>query len=281
MSSARMQFLGVLGHPISQSKSPLMHNAAFKELHLPYAYSAFEIPPERLKEAVQSLRLLQFRGVNVTIPHKVAIMEYLDEISEEARHIGAVNTVVNENGRWIGYNTDGIGYIRSLKEETGIQLQGKKVLVIGAGGAARAIVYSLLKEHVGKCVIANRTIDRAEELANSLSAVGPVSAVRLEEVTEQAAEFDLMVNTTSVGMVPSVDESPLPHQVLDYAKKNAIISDLIYNPRETLWLREASNRGIQAHGGLGMFIYQGAYAFEYWTGVSAPTEVMRKALDLS
>jgi shikimate dehydrogenase len=280
MVTSVFQFVGLLGHPVAQSKSPLMHNAAFRHLNLPYAYAAFDIPPEHLKEAINSLRMLNFRGANVTIPHKVAIMEYLDDISEEAKHIGAVNTLVSDKGRWIGHNTDGIGYVRSLKEETGIQLKGTKVLVLGAGGAARSIAYALLQKEAGGCWIANRTYSRAEQLAVSLSVVGSTHALPWEDISRFAGDFDLIVNTTSVGMYPSVDQMPIAAALLDQFKEEAIVSDLIYNPRQTLLLQEAAKKGIKVHGGLGMFIYQGAYAFEYWTGEKAPTETMRKAIEI-
>jgi shikimate dehydrogenase len=279
MSSPEFRFIGLLGHPVAQSKSSLMHNAAFRDLNLPYAYAAFDTPPNRLKEAMNSLRMLNFRGANVTIPHKVAIMEYLDDVSEEAKHIGAVNTLVNGNGRWVGHNTDGIGYVRSLKEETGLRLQGIKVLLLGAGGAARSIAYTLLREQVNGCWIANRTYSRADQLAGSLSAAGSTKALPWEEIPRFAADFDLIVNTTSVGMYPSIDQMPVDAALLDRFKKEAVISDLIYNPRQTLLLQQAEKRGYRVHGGLGMFIYQGAYAFEYWTGEKAPTETMRKAID--
>lgn len=194
-------------------------------------------------------------------------------------HFRTVNTVVNENGKWIGYNTDGIGYIRSLKEETGVALNGKNIVMIGAGGAARAIVYRFLKEKVASCVILNRTYSRAEALAKELESHGPVEAVRWEDREAILTDADLVVNSTSVGMVPEVDASPLNLEDLNRLSSHTIVSDLIYNPRETLLLKEASARGLTIHGGLGMFLYQGAYAFEYWTGAPAPIEAMKQAID--
>lgn len=269
---------GVFGDPIGHSKSPLMLNRAFRETGINAAYAAFHIKPGTLKDAVNGVRALNFRGVNVTIPYKVEVMDYLDEIDEGARAIGAVNTIVNDNGRLKGYNTDGIGYVRSLKEETGIDLSGRKVLMLGAGGAARAIVYALAKEGAAQIVIANRTEERAVELAADMSVYTDVKGIGTGAAGAYAREADLVINTTSAGMFPKVEELPM-----DPADLHAglLVSDLIYNPRHTRLLKEAESVGARIHGGLGMFIYQGAYAFEYWTGRPAPAEVMREAVERS
>lgn len=269
---------GVFGDPIAHSKSPLMLNRAFKEAGLNAAYAAFRIAPGTLKDAVNGIRALGFRGVNVTIPHKLEVMSYLDEIDEDARQIGAVNTIVNENGVLKGYNTDGIGYVRSLKEETGIQIAGKRVLVLGAGGAARGIVYALAKEGAAAIRIANRTAERAEELAAYARAFTEAVGFGTERIPSVIGETDIIINTTSAGMHPNVDELPMN---TDLITPGMLVSDLIYNPRITLLLREAQERGATIHGGLGMFIYQGAYAFEYWTGLPAPVAAMRDAVERS
>ena len=161
---------GVFGDPIRHSRSPIMLNRAFQEAGINAVYAAFHVRPEELGDAVRGIRALGYRGINVTIPHKVEVMQYLDEIDEGARIVGAVNTIVNEAGKLIGYNTDGIGYVRSLKEETGIELKGKSVLLLGAGGAARGVAYALAKEGAGRIYIANRTKERALELADTISA---------------------------------------------------------------------------------------------------------------
>jgi shikimate dehydrogenase len=278
LTASMFQFVGLLGHPVAQSKSPIMHNASFRKLNLPYAYAAFDIPPAKLQEAMNSFRTLQFRGANVTIPHKEAIIEYLDDISDEAKSIGAVNTLVNDAGRWIGYNTDGIGYIRSLREEMNLSLDGLNVLVLGAGGAARAIGYSLLKANVASCWIANRTTERAEQLAKQLCSYGNTTSLAWNEIPNRLPGMDVVINTTSVGMYPYEGESPLDSAWIRHLPEHSIISDLVYNPITTRLLREASDRGLRVHGGLGMFIYQGAYAFEYWTGHTAPIEMMRRTI---
>jgi len=266
---------GVIGDPIRHSKSPVMLNRAFRETGINGAYAAFHVVPERLEQAIAGVRGLGFRGLNVTIPHKVEVMKYLDEISEGARAAGAVNTIVNENGRLIGYNTDGIGYVRSLKEEAEPKLSGKTIVVLGAGGAARGILWALAQEGPAAVFVANRTEARAAELAASFPAELGISAVPWSGLRSVAAEADVVINTTSVGMSPNVDELPMDPS---WMKPGAVASDLIYNPLKTAFLSGAEERGCRIHGGLGMFIYQGAYAFEYWTGQPAPVAAMREVV---
>ncbi|MFF2886866.1 shikimate dehydrogenase [Paenibacillus sp. NPDC057967] len=265
---------GVIGDPIRHSKSPIMMNRAFRETGINGAYAAFHITDDKLEDFIRGVRAMGIRGVNVTIPHKLRVMELLDEIHEGARAIGAVNTIVNDNGRLTGYNTDGIGYVRSLKEEAAPSIEGKRVVVIGAGGASRGIVYALLQEKPARITITNRTVQRAEELAASLEAGGvQLDASSNDQLEELCGEADIVINTTSVGMFPQVDQSPVPGHWL---KPGSVASDLIYNPLKTRFLLEAEQQGCIAHGGLGMFIYQGAYAFEYWTGQPAPVAAMRE-----
>ncbi|MEW9701541.1 shikimate dehydrogenase [Paenibacillus sp. SI8] len=269
---------GVFGDPIRHSRSPIMLNRAFQETGLNAAYAAFHVSPLELGDAIRGIRALGYRGVNVTIPHKVEVMQYLDEIDEGAQVIGAVNTIVNDNGRLKGYNTDGIGYVRSLKEETGIELQGKTVLLLGAGGAARGVAYALAKEGAACIYIANRTKERALELADAISSFTRTEGIGLDEIDRAVHEAVLVVNTTSAGMHPNVDELPMP---IDSLSERHLVSDLIYNPRITRFLREAELKGARIHGGLGMFIYQGAFAFEYWTGTAAPVAAMRQVVEQS
>jgi shikimate dehydrogenase len=266
---------GVFGDPIRHSKSPIMLNRAFAEAGLNAAYAAFHIKPGQLKDAISGVRAMQFRGVNVTIPHKVEVMDYMDEIDEGARVIGAVNTIINDNGRLIGRNTDGIGYVRSLKEETGIDLKGMKVLMVGAGGAARGVGYALAKEGAAHIYIANRTREKADELAKSMSSFTTASGISLDELAGLSGEVGLIVNNTSVGMHPNVDAVPMDTSLI---QNTTVVSDLVYNPLITKFLRESEARGATIHSGLGMFIYQGAYAFEYWTGIPAPVAAMRQAV---
>lgn len=276
MISSTTRLIGLLGHPVMHSKSPQMHNAAFAACGLDYRYLAFDVEPERIGEAVAGIRALGVRGVNVTIPHKVAVIPHLDELSEEARLIGAVNTIVQEDGRLIGYNTDGIGYISALREETGFDVSGKRILLLGAGGAARAVAAQMALAGSGQLVIAARAIDRAEALAEHLASHADTRGITLDVAERELASFDLIVNTTPVGMHPHVDEMPISTEWLE---SRQLVSDLIYNPRITRWLQEAQGRGCKIHGGLGMFIHQGAHAFQLWTGSAAPTDVMRQTVE--
>ncbi|WP_379160112.1 shikimate dehydrogenase [Paenibacillus sp. sgz5001063] len=267
--------LGVMGDPIAHSKSPVMHGAALKALGISGAYVPLHIVPGQLGEAIQAVRTLGFRGVNVTIPHKVAVMEYMDRLDDSALAVGAVNTVVNDDGVLTGYNTDGIGYVRSLKAEAAPELSGTRILVIGAGGAARGIVAALLKEHPQEVIIANRTEDKAKQLAAAFQAKGTVSGIAMHETPVHIAGMDIVINTTSVGMYPHMDATPIDPALLH---EGMIVSDLIYNPLHTKLLTEGQKRGCIIHGGLGMFVYQGAYALEYWTGQHAPIDIMRQTI---
>lgn len=268
---------GVMGDPISQTKSPAMHSAALAAEGLAGTYVPLHVKQERLEDAVKGIVALGYRGVNVTVPHKVDVMKYVDAVDEAAKQIGAVNTIVNEDGVLTGYNTDGIGYIRSLKEEAVPDLSGKHVLVIGCGGAARGIVYALLQEKPGSVLIANRTVAKAQELADEWAHLGAISACGVGDLAQilQESHIDIVINTTSVGMYPKTGELPIPAELLS---PHMVVSDLIYNPLKTELLARAEAIGCRIHNGLGMFVYQGAYAFEYWTGRPAPIAAMRSAV---
>lgn len=269
--------LGVLGDPIKHSKSPLMHKIALQALAIEGDFVPLHVKPDQLEDAMKGIRALHFRGVNVTIPHKVEVMKYLDEIDEGARLIGAVNTIVNDNGRLKGYNTDGIGYVRSLKEETSVELKGARIAVLGAGGAARGVIHALLEERPESVIILNRTRDKAEQLALEWTTEAiPVRGYSNEDAKSVLATVNVLINTTSVGMSPLSDELPLETSLIP---EGIIVSDLIYNPLETRLLQESrEQRGCTVHGGLGMFVYQGAVAFEYFTGVVPAVEQMRAAV---
>jgi len=270
---------GVIGDPILHSKSPIMLNRAFREMGVNAAYSAYHVTVGQLGDAIRGFRALSFGGVNVTIPHKLEVMAFLDEIDEDARLIGAVNTIVNREGRLIGYNTDGIGYVRSLLEETGFQAKGKRILMIGAGGAARGVTYALARQEPSVIWIANRTREKAVELAHSLSEYAECQGIGLDELDGVDA-VDLIVNNTPSGMHPHIDELPVEEAWIErHIDASVTVSDLIYNPRETKLLRLSAARGARTHSGLGMFIHQGAYAFEYWTGLKAPIQAMRETVE--
>lgn len=275
MSPELPLLLGVMGDPVIQSKSPVMHQAALRASGLAGSYVPLHVEARCLEEAILGVRALGFRGVNVTVPHKVDCIPFLDEVDEGAMAIGAVNTIVNDGGRLKGYNTDGIGYIRSLKEEAVSDLAGKNVLVLGSGGAARGIVHALLGENPGRITVANRTADKARSLAAEWSGLGPLAGCGMEEIAGILPEIDILINTTSVGMYPHPGQTPIDPALLP---SGIVVSDLIYNPLKTELLIRAEQKGCRIHNGLGMFVYQGGYAFEYWTGLTAPVEAMRSAV---
>ncbi|GGH45461.1 shikimate dehydrogenase (NADP(+)) [Paenibacillus silvae] len=269
--------LGVMGDPIAHSKSPAMHNAALQAAGVEGMYMPLHVKPDQLQAAVRGITALGYRGVNVTIPHKEQVMQYLDVIDESARLIGAVNTIVNDNGTLTGYNTDGMGYVRSLKEEAVPQIEGKRIAVLGAGGAARGVIYALALEKPEQISILNRTADRATALAEDLRSysLGDISGSGMHEAQAVLADADIVINTTAAGMHPHVHDLPVDPA---WIRLGAAVSDLIYNPLETRLLRESRIRGCTVHGGLGMFIYQGAIAFEHWLGIPAPIDTMRRAV---
>lgn len=265
--------VGLIGWPVEHSVSPAMHNAAFEALGLPWRYSLIPVPPDRLGQELAGLRAGGFLGVNITVPHKQSVMPHLDEVSDSARAIGAVNTIVVKDGRLIGYNTDAGGFWRALTE-AGYDAAGKSALVLGAGGAARAVVYALAR---GGCRISvwNRTVERAGLLALDMRKMSSTLSVVDDLSDVKSADVDLLVNTTPVGMWPHVDASPWPETLP--MPGHWTVFDLVYNPVETRLLAQARAAGAQAVGGLAMLVHQGALAFELWTGQSPPTEVMLAA----
>lgn len=266
--------LCIIGDPIEHSLSPAIQNAAFKELGLDMVYVPFRVAEDRLEEAVNSIRALNMAGMNVTIPHKEKVMMYLDRVDELARFIGAVNTIVNRDGELTGYNTDADGYLESLAVEAGFDPKGKNVIIVGAGGAGRAILCAFLAAEVNSVVIANRTYDRAKKLADEFRIKNEsIEAVDFDGIYPYIKTADLIVNTTSLGMMDkgSLD---LP---LGLLPKGSVVSDIVYRPLKTEFLKKAVAIGLKTHGGLGMLVYQGAIGFELWTGKKAPVEAMKKA----
>jgi shikimate dehydrogenase len=281
--SGRTKICGIFGCPVEHTFSPAIHNAAFAAAGLDYAYVPFRVEPHSLAAAVEALRALGMVGVNVTIPHKETVLPLLDELSEEAKLIGAVNTIVNRSGRLYGDNTDGKGYLHALRE-AGFDPAGKTVLFLGAGGAARAVAMQLALAGVKKINFANRTGRRAVELAHSVAEAAGIQAettpwpdqVGSKLPARVLAESDLVVQATPLGMSPNIDEAvPLPFEVF---RQGQVASDLIYNPVETLFLKKAGQAGADTVNGMGMLLHQGTLAFELWTGAVAPLEVMRAAL---
>lgn len=257
-----------------------MHNAAFAHLGLDCVYLAFDVDPRNIDRAVSSIRNLGLCGVNVTIPHKQSVMAGLDEIAPEASMVGAVNTIVNENGRLKGYNTDVSGVLRALHSELEFVPQDKNVFIVGAGGASRAVIVAMCTGGAGSVAIVNRTYSKAQELSEEFSArFGDVgfSAAPLEDeerIAQMMERADIVVNCSSAGM-GDIEPLCLP---LDVLGENCVVYDLVYKPAFTPLVRDSRALGLKAESGLGMLLYQGVDAFEIWTGEDAPVEVMREAL---
>ena len=278
--------VGIFGYPIRHSISPAMHNAAFQHIGVDAVYEAWETAPNDLAEGVAALRGENCLGANVTVPHKQAVMEHLDEIDDLATRIGAVNTIVNRSGHLIGSNTDAPGFINSLKSEAGVSVSGLEVVLVGAGGAARAAAYALADEQAGALTIANRTVERAISLAEEIRRTGVETAalsIAAPEFAIACKRADLIVNSTSVGMLhgPAEGESPIPANVIS---PECVVYDMVYNPPNTPLLADTAKAGAQGMGGLPMLVYQGAAAWSRWTGREAPVGVMfqaaKEALDL-
>lgn len=269
--------LGVMGWPIAHSLSPVLQNAAIEEAGLDYVYISLPVPPEKLKEAVAGLRAMQFTGWNVTIPHKQAIMAELDAVDEDARIIGAVNTVVNRDGHLTGYNTDCIGFMQPLAQQ-GFLPKGKEATILGAGGAARAVIWGLLRAKVKRITLGVRNPAKAARLAEEFAAYGEIQVLHWENsaFAEHLAVTDLLVNTTPLGMYPHVEGMP----PVDWTKlkKDALVYDIIYTPERTRFLSEAQAHGHAIINGEGMLAGQGAAAFTLWTGVAPDLALMKRAL---
>lgn len=275
MITGKTKIFGIFGYPVEHTLSPFMHNAAFEALGLDYCYIPFSVRPEDLNISVGAIKALNIRGVNITIPHKETIIPYLDELDREAELIGAVNTVLNKDGRLIGYNTDGRGFVRSIREEGGITPKGKRIMIIGAGGAARAISFSLANEDVEKIFINDIISDKAKELSSAVRRKTSTETIYIKDFKEGVGEVDILINATPLGMKKE-DPLPIPPEFLS---SGILVYDIVYNPPETPLIREAKKKGAKTLGGLGMLLYQGALSFKIWTGQEPPIEVMRKALE--
>ncbi len=256
---------GIIGDPVSHSLSPVMHNVAFKELGIKAVYGAFRVKPHDLARAVEGIKALNIKGLSVTIPHKETIIEYLDEIDSVAQEIGAVNTVVNKEGILIGYNTDWIGVIKAF-EVKNIDLKNKKVVLIGAGGASKAIIYALLKKEVKEIEVYNRTFEKAKILEAKFN----ILAKPWQELKN--AYGDIIIQGTSVGLKSW--ESPVQEEVISRFK---IAMDIVYFPLKTKFLTSAE-KYAQIIDGLQILLYQGIEQFKIWTGISPPIEIMERVI---
>lgn len=262
------KWFAVIGDPIKHSKSPEMHHFWYEDMGEDAAYVPIHVAPEQLAEAVQSMKLLGTSGWNVTIPHKETIIPYLDELDEQAKKMGAVNTVVRQaDGTLKGYNTDGLGFVRSLEEAIGSEQKAANVLVIGAGGAARGIAFALQASGYTNMTVANRTVEKASAI---VSEMGAGDAISLQQAGEQLANFDILVQTTSAGLNDAFS-MPFP---LTNLKEGAIVADIVYNPLITPFLQAAQQQGARIVTGVGMFVHQGAIAYEHWLQKTPNTNAM-------
>jgi shikimate dehydrogenase len=268
---------GIIGHPVAHSLSPGFQRAAFAASGLDLTYEAWDVEAAALESRIRLLSEPRWLGANVTIPHKEAVIPLLDELGGLSARIGAVNTVVNRDGRLFGFNTDGPGFVAALRNEAHFDPAGKSLLLVGAGGAARGIAFALAEERAGRIAIANRSLARAERLAADVAATGFTAIAALPAGTS-LADYDGVVNCTSIGMHGGgADESLAADPAT--ARPGALMVDIVYAPRETPFLRRARELGLPTLGGLPMLIYQGALAFELWTGVTAPVGVMFDAAE--
>ncbi|MFW6110799.1 MAG: shikimate dehydrogenase [Thermoproteota archaeon] len=274
--SGKTKICAIIGCPVEHSLSPSMHNAAFQALNLDFVYVAFKVKRQELKEAIEGIRSLGIKGLNVTMPHKNEVIEHLDKLDPSAQSISAVNTILNQEDTLMGYNTDGLGAIKALKK-TGLSLRGKTLLLLGAGGAGKAIAFQAAKE-VKELIILNRTPKKAKFLADVLCRKFGKKIhghnLSRKNTKNHLAEADILINATSVGMPPDEGRSLVDP---NWLRPDLKVMDIIYHPIETKLVKDAKSIGAQVITGVDMLLYQGAISFEIWTGNSAPVEVMREA----
>lgn len=275
------QLTGLLGSPVAHSISPMMHNEAFAQLGLDYAYLAFDVNEEELETAIEGLRAMKIKGFNLTMPNKNRMCRLCDKLSPVAQITGAVNTVVNENGIFVGHTTDGIGYMESVKE-AGLNIIGEKITVLGAGGAATSIIAQAAFDGVAEISIFNQKSKSYERMEGIISKLTEQTNCKLNLFTydsqdilrKELAESILLVNTTPVGMAPNIEDSLITDTTMFHP--NLTVSDIIYNPEETKFLRLAKEAGCKTFNGLHMLLYQGAAAFKLWTGQEMPVEIIKE-----
>jgi shikimate dehydrogenase len=272
--TAATRLVCLIGHPVDHSRSPLMHNAAFEAQGIDMRYVAFDVSSEELPQAIGGLRALGIVGANITVPHKEAVLSLLDTVDPTARSIGAVNTIVNQDGVLSGHNTDIHGFLMALERGWGRGPRGSRCLVLGAGGSARAVVAGLARAEAAEIWVFNRTLSRARELCAAVASWSsvPCSAVGESELLTAARQAELLVNATSVGMGDTVKVSPIP---VDILTRRHVIVDLTYGPEETALIRGGHSVGAICLDGLEMLVQQAARAYELWTGRMAPIDRMR------
>ena len=263
----------VIGDPINHSLSPNIHSAAFRELNLDSSYIGYRIPKGELESGIEGLKKIKINGFNVTIPHKIEMMKYLDKMDETCSIVGAVNTVENKDGVLKGYNTDMDGFLEPLKKRN-VTIEGKKILVVGAGGAARAIVAGIAKEKAKNVDIANRTLQNAKNLSEFATKIGlNTNAKKIEEIDENIESYDVIVNSTSIGL--KNESSPISFEKVN---QKTIVYDIVYAPMNTDFIKKAKERNLEVIYGYEMLLGQATRAFEIWHGMKAPYNAMKKAL---
>ncbi|MGB9937974.1 MAG: shikimate dehydrogenase [Methanobacterium sp.] len=279
MITGKTKVVGIIGNPVEHSLSPLMHNAAFRHLGLDYIYVPFQVDENNLKSAINGAKSMNIKGLNVTIPHKTNIIPHLDSLDKAAELIGAVNTVKFENRKAIGFNTDGIGAVRAIEEVT--RVKDKKVIILGAGGAARAVAFQILIDHAGSLVIANRTPQNAINLQNEI--IEKLNAdVKTtdygEKLENELKDADILINTTPIGMYPNINQKPLVKAEMMHS--NLVVNDLVYNPPKTCLIKECEKACAKSISGIKMLIYQGMESFKIWTGIYPSLEIFENALKI-
>jgi len=274
----KAELVGVLGYPVAENPTGVMQEAAFNAVGLNWRYLNIEVKPADLADAMRGVRAFGMKGINLTIPHKVAVMPYLDEVAPDAQVIGAVNTVRREGDRLIGENTDGKGFLRGVRQDAGVDPRGKRVVMLGAGGAARAIATELALAGAAEILVINRTPERGQTMVADLKKnTGANVAFEVWRGTYRVpADVDVFVNATSIGLYPDVDA--LPDVDLSGAQSGMLVCDVVFNPPETRLLQAAKAQGLPVLDGLSMLVYQGVIGFELWTGREAPESVMKAAL---
>jgi shikimate dehydrogenase len=273
------KLVGLLGYPLSHSRSAQMQNHAFKYSGLNFLYLPMEVEEDDLKAVVNGIRRMNFAGFNVTIPYKTKIMEYIDELDDLAGVIGSVNTAVVREKCIKGYNTDGEGFVRGLAETAGLSVKGKQVVVLGSGGAARAVTMTLAARGVDRLFICNRTREKADGLSREINEkiknCAAVIPMETEAVKKALKGTEILINTTSIGMYPNRQQTPIDIGLVD---SGTVVCDIVYNPVRTRLLSEASQKGCVTVDGIGMLVNQGAEAFKLWTGLKAPVKEMYRVL---
>ena len=267
--NGKTKIIGLIGENVENSLSPLFHNQIILKHSLHFCYLPFQVAETDLGEAIQGIRALNIRGVNITFPYKEKVIEFLDELEESARRIGAVNTIVNNKGNLSGYNTDVIGFKKSLQDKGKFVIKEKKAVILGAGGAARGVIYTLLEEGIEEISIFNRTLEKAEKIKQDFSPFFPQSSINIfsfeqDNIKDKIKEANLLVNATSIGMASQIDNTPLPDENLFHP--NLLVYDLIYHPAKTLFLKQAERAGAKIINGVPMLVYQGIESLYLWTG---------------